>query len=103
MLITSASASVFTRNAFWAPAWLLVLTPVMFNVKASADITSFAAPALRQALAGRFRPHHAFLVSQVLAHLDYLDEAIETASARIDEAIAPFAAEVIRLDTIPGV
>ena len=60
-------------------------------------------PALRQVLAGRFRPHHAFLVSQVLAHLDYLDEAIETASARIDEAIAPFAAAVIRLDTIPGV
>ncbi len=35
-------------------------------------------PALRQALAGRFRAHHAFLVSQLLAHLDYLDEAIET-------------------------
>src|SRR4029453_3606460 len=33
-------------------------------------------PALRQALAGRFRPHHAFLVSQILAHLDYIDEAI---------------------------
>jgi transposase len=27
-------------------------------------------PALRQALAGRFRPHHAFLVSQLLAHVD---------------------------------
>src|SRR5262249_60089739 len=59
--------------------------------------------ALRQVLAGRFRPDHSFLVSQVLAHLDYLDEAIEIVSARIDEAIAPFAAELIRLDTIPGV
>ncbi len=60
-------------------------------------------PALRQALAGRFRPHHAFLVSQLLAHLDYLDEVIETLSTRVDEVIAPFAEEVSRLDTIPGV
>src|SRR5262249_43771833 len=37
-------------------------------------------PALRQALAGCFRPHHAFLVGQLLAHLDYLDEAIATVS-----------------------
>jgi hypothetical protein len=29
-------------------------------------------PALRQALTGRFRPHHAVLVSQLLAHLDYM-------------------------------
>src|SRR5262245_34999301 len=35
-------------------------------------------PALRQALAGRFRAHHGFLVGQILAHLDFLDEAIET-------------------------
>jgi len=60
-------------------------------------------PALRQALAGRFRPHHAFLVSQRLAHLDYLDEAIDTLSARLTEVMAPFTAELGRLDTIPGV
>jgi transposase len=60
-------------------------------------------PALRQALAGRFRPHHAFLVSQLLAHLDYLDETIATLSQRIEEVIAPFADEVARLDTIHGV
>jgi transposase len=60
-------------------------------------------PALRQALAGRFRAHHAFLVSQQLAHLDYLDEVVDTVSAQIDEVIAPFAEAVERLDTIPGV
>lgn len=60
-------------------------------------------PALRAALAGRFRAHHAFLVSQLLAHLDYLEEAIGTLSAQIEEVIAPFAAEVARLDTLPGV
>src|SRR5207249_3416001 len=60
-------------------------------------------PALRQALTGRFRPHHAFLVSQVLAQLDYLDEVIEALSTHLDEVMAPFAEEVSRLDTIPGV
>jgi transposase len=33
-------------------------------------------PALRQALVGNFKPHHALIVSHILAHLDYLDEAI---------------------------
>jgi transposase len=60
-------------------------------------------PALRQALAGRFRRHHAFLVSQILGHLDYLDEAIEGVSHQITEVIAPFDTEVQRLDTILGV
>jgi hypothetical protein len=39
-------------------------------------------PALREALAGRFRTHHAFLVGQRLAHLDYLDEAINQYAER---------------------
>jgi transposase len=60
-------------------------------------------PALRQARAGRVRPHHAVLVSQVLAHLDDLDEVIATLSTHLDEVMAPFAEEVRRLDTIPGV
>ncbi len=60
-------------------------------------------PALRQALAGRFGPHHRFLVGRILATLDYLDEAIAECSARIVEVISPFAAAVARLTTIPGV
>jgi len=60
-------------------------------------------PALRLALRGRFRPHHAFLVSQLLAHLDYVDETITTLSERIEEVIGPFADELARLDTIHGV
>jgi transposase len=60
-------------------------------------------PALRQALRGQFRPHHAFLVSQLLAHLDYVDETITTLSERIGEVIVPFADELARLDTIHGV
>ncbi len=60
-------------------------------------------PALRHALAGRFRPHHAFLVGQLLAQLDFLEEAMAQVSAQIDEVITPFQAELERLDAIPGV
>jgi len=60
-------------------------------------------PALWEALAGRFRKHHALLVSQLLAHLDYLDEALEDLAVQIEEALAPFAREAARLDAIPGV
>lgn len=60
-------------------------------------------PALRRALEARFRDHHAFLAAQILAHLDYLDEAIGACSARIAEQIAPFAPAVTLLESIPGV
>jgi transposase len=60
-------------------------------------------PALREALAGRVRPHHAFLVNQGLAHLDYLDEAIDTVSAEVKRLLVPFADALRRLDTIPGI
>ncbi|HET6318055.1 MAG TPA: IS110 family transposase [Chloroflexota bacterium] len=60
-------------------------------------------PALRTALAGRFRPHHAFVVGQLLTHLDYLDEAIATLSAELESRLAPFAEQLTRLDSIPGI
>jgi transposase len=60
-------------------------------------------PALRKALDARFREHHGFLVGQVLAHVDYLEEAIAAVGDRIDAAIAPFQAAVELLVAIPGV
>ena len=60
-------------------------------------------PLLQQALNGRFRPHHQFLLGQILAHLDYLDEAIEQLSQEVEEHIAPFFQEIELLKTIPGV
>ena len=60
-------------------------------------------PQLRRALEGRFNTHHALIVGQILAKLDFLDEAIGTLSGEIDRVIAPFEAEVALLDTIPGV
>lgn len=60
-------------------------------------------PALREALTGRFSVHHALLVGEILAKLDYLDEAIGRLSAEIERLIEPFRAQVVLLDTIPGI
>jgi transposase len=60
-------------------------------------------PALRTALTGRFRAHQAFLVTQVLAHIDYVNDAIGLVSQEIETHLAPFAAIVARLDEIPGI
>jgi transposase len=60
-------------------------------------------PQLKQALAGRFSAHHALMVGHILAHLDYLDEAIGQLTGEIEERIAPFVQKAERLDAIPGV
>ena len=60
-------------------------------------------PALRQALTGRFRPPHGFLLGQILAKIDFLDETIATLTEEIDRLVAPFEPMLANLDTIPGV
>ena len=60
-------------------------------------------PALREALQGRFRPHHAFLLTQILSKIEFLEEVIEHLTAAIDEHVRPFEADLARLMTIPGV
>jgi transposase len=60
-------------------------------------------PALRVALVGRFDTEHALIVSQILAHIDFLEEAIDRLSGEIEERIAPFAPQRDLLMTIPGV
>lgn len=68
-------------------------------------------PALRQALRGRFREHHALLIGLCLEHTDHLQAAIGRLDERIDalidehtsEAGVPFAQARDRLTTITGV
>jgi len=60
-------------------------------------------PALKEALEGRFEPHHALIVGAILAHLDFLDEQIEGLSDAIEEALSPFAGALGLTGTIPGV
>jgi transposase len=60
-------------------------------------------PQLREALEGHFHAHHALLVGELLAHLEYLEDAIERLSQEVERYLVPFATEVGLLDTIPGV
>jgi transposase len=60
-------------------------------------------PALQAALHGRFRPNQAFVVTQILAKIDFLDEAIDRLTAEIDRQVIPFEPVLRRLNTIPGV
>lgn len=59
--------------------------------------------ALTNALTGRVKPHHRFVLTELLCQIDNLDDTI----ARFDEEIVahcrPFEAAVTLLDTIPGV
>jgi transposase len=58
---------------------------------------------LRQALTGHFTEHHGFLLTMMLARVGDLTAQIDQLTARIEDAIAPFAARVAQLDEIPGV
>jgi transposase len=60
-------------------------------------------PALREALQGRFDTQHAIIIGQILAHIDFLDEAIAELSTAIEAQIAPLASAVDALCTIPGI
>jgi transposase len=60
-------------------------------------------PELQDALLGRFSAHHALLVGQILAKLDFLDEMTAKLTDEIDRVIAPFGHQVELLTTITGV
>ena len=60
--------------------------------------------ALAPALTGRFTAHHAFLLGQLLAHMDELEAHIAQFDAQIEETLRPFAQVPLELlQTIPGV
>ncbi len=58
---------------------------------------------LQEALTGHFTDHHAFMLTMMLARVDALTAQIDTLTTRIEEAIAPYAAQVAQLDDIPGI
>ena len=60
-------------------------------------------PALIEALEGRWVAHHTTVARQILAHIDFLDETIETLSTEVVERVVPFEAAAELLKTIPGV
>lgn len=60
-------------------------------------------PELRRALQGRFRRHHAFLIEQIFAKIDFLDDTLARLTTEIDGRLGPFEPILAALDTIPGV
>jgi len=60
-------------------------------------------PELSQALRGRLRAHHAFLIGRLLVDLDNIEDSMAEVVARIEELLRPFAAELELVCSIPGV
>jgi transposase len=60
-------------------------------------------PALREALEGRFEPHHVLVIGAILEHLDFLDEHIDRLSDALEEQLGRFAPGVQLAATMAGV
>jgi transposase len=75
------------------PHLLATLAP---RVKASPE-------ALAEALTGRVREHHRFLLKLHLEQIDTLERAVAEVEARLDDSLAAFRDAIGRLLTIPGI
>jgi len=58
---------------------------------------------LGKALEGRVKPHHQFVLAELLCQIDSLDETIARFDTEIETYCRPFEEAVELLDTIPGV
>jgi transposase len=58
---------------------------------------------LAKALDGRVKPHHRFVLTELLCQIDSLDETIARFDAQIQTICGPVEEAVSLLDTIPGV
>jgi transposase len=58
---------------------------------------------LAQALDGRIKPHHRFVLTELLCQIDGLDETVARFDAQIQAVYGSFEEAVGLLDTIPGV
>jgi transposase len=58
---------------------------------------------LLEALHGRIREHHRFMLKLRLAQIDALERAVRDLEARLGEVLQPFRADVELLKTMPGV
>jgi transposase len=57
---------------------------------------------LAEALHGRVRPHHRFLIGQHLKTIEQLEETITAFDGRIEAALQPFRDAIDRLKEVPG-
>jgi transposase len=88
----------------------LMLEAILEGSASPKEIAEFAKGKLRQkraeierALVGVVRPHHKLLLAMHLKQIDLLNEQIARLSQEVAERLDPFADELARLDSIPGV
>lgn len=60
-------------------------------------------PQLRAALHGRVQPQHLVLIEHILAHIDFLGQAIAEVQAAIERCLPAYERALVLLQTIPGV
>jgi transposase len=60
-------------------------------------------PQLREALHGRFKPHHATMLRITFEHIEFLERELATLDTEVDRVMNPFVEARDRLDTIPGI
>jgi transposase len=58
---------------------------------------------LTKALEGRVKPHHRFVLTELLCQIDSVEETIARFDDEIEKYCAPFEQAVVLLDTIPGI
>jgi len=58
---------------------------------------------LEGALEGRVKDHHRFILTELLAQIDYINQTIDRFDKEIEKLMAPFEEAAALLDTIPGV
>jgi transposase len=60
-------------------------------------------PQLRQALDGRVQPHHRFLLQQILAHIDFLEESLAQVQQELDQRLGPFEEAMTLVEGVTGI
>ena len=87
-----------------------MLEAIIAGSSSTAEMAELAKGRLREkreqldrALSGRVKPHHRFVLSELLCQIDSLDESIARFDEEIKKYCRPFEEEVVLLDTIPGV
>lgn len=108
--ILEGGFTVLVVNAQHLKAARTMLEGLLSEEKNAALLAGLAKGRLRQkrealeaALEGVLRPHHRFLLVELLAQLDYLEEAVERVGVQIQKYTAAFQQEIEQLDTIPGI
>ena len=88
----------------------LMLAAIIEGQASPAEMAELARGRLRekremliQALTGRVKAHHRFVLTELLCQIDSLDEAIARFDAEVEGYCRPFEEAVALLDTIPGV